>query len=116
MMEKSYTSEGHCNIVFVTCHDNMVVSYRTTGLRNVFHTALVCSLYIITEGEKGIAAQTHSCVLCHPIAGLLFCKGFGTCGEELLPGTVLQDISSLGTDVKVYGVVTVSAADTFDER
>ena len=56
MVEKSDTSECHCDTVFVAGHDDMVVANRAASLGNELYAALVGTLDIITEGEEGIRA------------------------------------------------------------
>ena len=50
MMEKSDTSECHCDTVFVAGHDDMVVANAAAGLCDKLHTALVGALDVVAEG------------------------------------------------------------------
>ena len=85
----------------------MVVAHAATCLCHILHTALVGTLYVVAEGEEGIAAQTHAGVLCQPLLHLLLGERFGALGEELLPFAVAQNVLALGTDVDVNGIVAV---------
>ncbi len=57
MMEQTHAGKGHGDIVFVGCHDDMVVAYRSSGLCNKPHAAFMCPLHIVAKGEEGITGQ-----------------------------------------------------------
>lgn len=57
MVKQPYTCECHCDTIFVTCVDHMVVTDGATSLCNIIYAAFMCPFYIVTEGEKGIGTQ-----------------------------------------------------------
>ena len=57
MVEQTDTRKCHGDAVLVARLDDMVVAYRSTGLGNVFHAALVGPFDVVTEGEEGIRPQ-----------------------------------------------------------
>ena len=57
MVKQPYTCECHCDTIFVTCVDHMVVTDGATSLCNLIYAAFMCPFYIVTEGEKGIGTQ-----------------------------------------------------------
>ena len=54
MMEQADTGKCHGNAVFIAGFDNMVITYGTSGLCNVFNTAFVSTFNIVAEGEECI--------------------------------------------------------------
>ena len=55
MMEQSYTGKRHCNAILVACVDYMVITHTTASLGNIFYSALMGTLYVVTEWEECIA-------------------------------------------------------------
>ena len=54
MMEQPYACECHCNAVFVTRVDYMVVTDGAACLCYIVYTALMCPFDIVAEGEEGV--------------------------------------------------------------
>lgn len=52
MVKQPYTCECHCDAVFVTRVDHMIVTDGTACLCDIIYAAFVCSFDIVTEGEK----------------------------------------------------------------
>ena len=57
MVKQPYTCECHCDAVFVTRVDHMIVTDGTACLCDIIYAAFVCPFDIVTEGEKGVGAQ-----------------------------------------------------------
>lgn len=57
MVKQPYTCECHCDAVFVTRVDHMIVTDGTACLCDIIYAAFVCSFDIVTEGEKGVGAH-----------------------------------------------------------
>ena len=115
MVEQPYAGEGHCDAVLVARHDDVVVADAAAGLCDVLHTALVCALHVVAEGEESIAAQTDGRVLLNPGLLLLAAERLGFLGEELLPFSFGKDVHVVVADVDVDGVVAVGAANARHE-
>ena len=54
MMEQADTGKCHGDTVFVAGFNYMVITYRTSGLGNVFYSALVGAFNVVSEGEECI--------------------------------------------------------------
>ena len=54
VMEQTNACKAHGHAIFVACLNHLVISDRTTRLRNVFDTALMRSLDVITEWEESV--------------------------------------------------------------
>ena len=57
VMEKPDACKAHCNAVFVAGLDDIVISYGAAGLSDIFNTASVCALDIVTEGEECVGSE-----------------------------------------------------------
>ena len=66
MMEQAHTGEGHGDTVLVTGLNHMIVAYGATCLSDVLYAALMGTLYVITEGEEGVAAQRNVRIAGYP--------------------------------------------------
>ena len=53
-MEQPYARERHGNAVLVAGFNDIVVAYAAASLSNIFNSALVGTLDVVTEGEEGI--------------------------------------------------------------
>ena len=56
MVEQTDACKRHGDAVFVAGFDDMVITYRTACLGDVFHAALVRTLDVVAEGEESIRA------------------------------------------------------------
>ena len=90
MMEQSHTSECHGYTILVTGLDNIVVTNAATSLCNVFHSALVSTLDVVTEWEEGITTQANTCVLCNPCFLLLISE------ENTVRSLIYLDMAVVG--------------------
>ena len=54
MVEQADAGECHGNTVLVASFDNMVVTYRTSGLCNIFYAALVSTFNVIAKREESV--------------------------------------------------------------
>lgn len=54
VVEQPYACERHGNAVLVAGFYDIVVAYAAASLSNIFNSALVGTLYVVTEGEEGI--------------------------------------------------------------
>ena len=116
MVEQPQTAEGHCDIMVVTGHNDMVVPDGTPGLDNSRNAAAEGPLHIVAEGEKGIRPQTDSRDLTQPLPLLLSGQRLGPDGEELLPLALIQHIAALFSGhIEVNGVIPVSPANALLE-
>ena len=117
MVEQADACEGHRDAVLVAGHDDMIVAYAATSLGYELHTALMSTLDIIAEGEEGVRAKGHLCVLSNPGFLLFHRQHLRLCLEELLPGSVAKHVVVLVLrDIHVDGVVAISPADTIHKR
>lgn len=71
MMEEPYMRACHGDAILIAGVDDMVVSYGSSCLCNVFHTTSVCSLDVVAEGEEGIASEADTRVACNPFLSFL---------------------------------------------
>ena len=92
MVEQADAGEGHRYAVFVASGNDMVVAHAAAGLCHILHAALVSAFDVVAEGEEGIAAECHFCVLCNPGFFLLNGERLGAFGEELLPCAICQNV------------------------
>ena len=49
--------KGHSDVIFISGFNYIVIPNRTTGLGNIFNTALMRPLYIISKWEESIRTQ-----------------------------------------------------------
>ena len=54
MVEQPHSGERHGDAVLVAILANIVVTYAAASLSDVFHSALVGALDVVTEWEKSI--------------------------------------------------------------
>ena len=59
MVEQTDTRKRHCYTILIASLDNMIIAYRTAGLRYKLHATLVRALNIITKGEESVRAQCN---------------------------------------------------------
>ena len=52
MMEQTKSRKGHYHIIFITCLNHIVISYRTTRLSYIFYTASMCAFNIVAKWEE----------------------------------------------------------------
>src|SRR5574344_786071 len=113
MMEQTNASKCHCYAVFVACVNNIVVTYGTTCLCDKFHTALVCSLYIVAEWEESVTTQCYFRVFCYPCFLLFHCENFRLLCKEVLPYTVCQYVIVVFTDIYIDCIISVCTTYLF---
>ncbi len=73
-MEQTDTCECHHHVIFVTCIDNIVISYRTTRLCNICNTTLVCSFNVVSKWEEGVRSKSDTCQFVQPFSLFFSCK------------------------------------------
>ncbi len=73
-MEQAKASKGHCNAIFITGLNNIVVTNRTAWLCNVGNPGAVCPLNVIAKWEKCVRSEGNSILLCKPRLLLVFGK------------------------------------------
>ena len=61
MVEQTNTGECHRHSVFVAHIDHVVVTDRSTRLRDILYAALVGTFDIVAEREEGVRADPASC-------------------------------------------------------
>ena len=81
VVEQSHTVECHCNTVLVTAVDYFLVTHRAARLNDVLHTALLCTLNVITEGEECIRTKCKVIHLIKP-STLLFLREYFRYGSQ----------------------------------
>ena len=62
MVEKTRVSEEKSDAVLVGCFDDPFVSYASSRLGYVFHSALGSPVDIVSEREEGVGSKGHSFV------------------------------------------------------
>ena len=56
MMEQSHSSKAHSHSMFISCFNNLIISYRAAGLCHIFYTAFMGSVNVISKWEESIRA------------------------------------------------------------
>ena len=60
MVEQTNSGKCHRHSIFVTCVNYIVITYRTTRLRDKLHAALVRAFDIVAEREKRVGAERNA--------------------------------------------------------
>lgn len=116
MVEQADARKRHCYAVLIARLDNMVVAYRASCLRYIFHAALVRTLDIVAEREESIGAQCNPFQGIQPGTLLLTGQHFRLFREELLPNAVGKHIVVILADVDIDSVIAVGTANFLHPR
>src|SRR3712207_519631 len=100
MVEQTNMGKRHGDTVFIASIDNMVVTNAASCLHNIFHSALMGTLYIVAKGEESVGTEGHFRVLSYPFLLFFTCQRLGLLGKELLPSAFLQHIFPLFADIR----------------
>src|SRR3712207_7095125 len=60
MVEQTNMGKRHGDTVFIASIDNMVVTNAASCLHNIFHSALMGTLYIVAKGEESVGTDRKS--------------------------------------------------------
>ena len=110
MVEKSDVGKCHGNVVLVSSLDNIVIADGTAGLGDEGNTALFGTLYIVTEWEESIGAESYAGNGLEVFLLFLAGKRLRLLSEDTLPVICLQKVLPLLRNVNINGVVAVRAA------
>ena len=114
-MEQTDSGKAHDHSILVTGIDHIVITDRSARLGNVFYTALVCALDIVSEWEERIRTKCNIRILVKPCALLLSGKDIRLYLEDILPCAVRKDIHIILTHVQIDRIVTVRTLDSVNE-
>ena len=111
-MEQPDSCKCHHHTVLVAALYHRIIPHGSPWLCNIFYTALMGSLNIVGEGEKGIAPQSHILHFIKPCALFLPREHGGLFFEGSLPDALRQYIHILIPYINVNSVVPVRSAQT----
>ena len=110
MMEEPHPCKTEYHVILITYFYYIVISYRTTRLSYILHSALVGSFDIISKREEGIRSKCYIFIFLKPFFLFLSCKYRRFNFKKLLPYTVLKQVFVFISNIEVYCIVSVCPA------